>query len=62
MARCCERGNRGDGVFPWVAEQLPEPGRQLPQAKPGWWLGRETGAGATYRVRRLPRFQVKEDV
>lgn len=25
--------------LPWRHAGVPAPGRQLPQAKPGWWLG-----------------------
>lgn len=34
--------SHGDGAVPLGRQaDVPAPGRQLPQAKPGWWLGRE---------------------
>lgn len=32
--------------------EQPVPGRQLPQAKPGWWLGKHTGACGCFPAAR----------
>jgi hypothetical protein len=39
MVECCGHSSHGDGAFPLRQTDVPTPGRQLPQAKPGWWLG-----------------------
>lgn len=38
VVECCVHWSHGDGASPLRQADVPTPGRQLPQAKPGWWL------------------------